>query len=50
VDTVNNLERIVIKSPATGAWKVNVHAKALPVTGNQLFALVITSRGQVSYA
>lgn len=50
VDVVNTLERVRVQSPATGTWTVDIRCKSLPFAGNQLFAVVITSKGQVSYA
>jgi len=48
-DTINTVEKIIIPNPVTGTWKAVVVAKALPASGNQLFSLVITSAGTVSY-
>jgi hypothetical protein len=41
-DTVNNNERIFIRNPARGEYKVVVKAGALPVGGSQRFAFVLT--------
>jgi hypothetical protein len=49
-DTVNTVEKIKIANPTVGRWKISVSANALPVQGRQLFSLVITSNGTVSYA
>lgn len=48
-DSLNTIEKIIIDNPQTGAWKAVVVTKALPMSGNQLFSLVITSGGTVSY-
>jgi hypothetical protein len=45
-DHVNTNERISIKSPAKGKYKVLVKANALPVGGSQRFALVLTYAGR----
>eukprot|EP00981_Chlorochromonas_danica_P002933 scaffold600_cov193-Ochromonas_danica.AAC.9 len=49
-DSVNTLERVSVENPGSGVWKVNVHCNTLPFAGNQLFSIVITSMGAVSYA
>lgn len=45
-DTVNNVERIVIKNPDKGKYQAKVKARALPVSGRQRFSFVLTYAGK----
>ena len=42
-DTINTNEQIHIEKPESGVWTIKVSDKALPVSGRQTFALIITS-------
>jgi hypothetical protein len=44
---LNNNERIIISNPQTGSWQVIIKTAALPVSGNQLFSLLVTCGGKV---
>lgn len=49
-DTRNSNEQVHVRSPETGVWQITVKSKALPVTGSQKYALVITGGGYVGPA
>jgi len=46
-DTKNSNEQVHVPNPAVGVWQIKVKSKALPVSGSQKYALVITGGGYV---
>eukprot|EP01041_Mallomonas_annulata_P002618 gene2618-5114_t len=42
-DTLNNNEKVFVKTPGAGTWNVVISSKSLPVGGVQKFSIVITS-------
>jgi len=44
-DTVNNVENVIVSSPAIGSWTVRVKGTAVPVSAPQDYAVVATYAG-----
>ena len=49
-DEFNTIERVVIRAPVVGTYKVTVTAKILVASGNQDYGIAITSQGYVEEA
>mmetsp|Transcript_17782 Transcript_17782/g.16049 ORF Transcript_17782/g.16049 Transcript_17782/m.16049 type:complete len:172 (-) Transcript_17782:92-607(-) len=48
LDHLNNNEKIDIYGPLIGTYQISVSSNALPVTGSQLYSIVITCGGTIS--